>query len=98
MLAHFSFLIHFCAVRIKEGIFLGTAGVAPMKNQRRRRVRLGVEALENRLALSALTVSTNWAGYAVETNLNAPQAGSVSAVSGTWIVSAVTGRGAPCAS
>jgi hypothetical protein len=35
--------------------------------------------------------SSNWAGYAVETNLNAPILESVTVVSGTWIVPTVTG-------
>ncbi len=64
-----------------------------MKLRRRLGVRLLVEQLESRLALSTFTTSTNWSGYAVETNLNAPQAGAVSAVSGSWIVPAVAGRG-----
>jgi hypothetical protein len=39
------------------------------------------------------TTSSNWAGYAAETNLNNPQTGSVTAVSGSWVVPAVTGSG-----
>ena len=35
--------------------------------------------------------SSNWSGYAVATNLSNPQANSVSAVSGSWIVPTVTG-------
>ncbi len=38
-------------------------------------------------------VSSNWSGYAAETNLNNPKSGSVSAVSGTWTVPTVTGSG-----
>lgn len=64
-----------------------------MRFQRRPRFRLCVELLENRLAMSALTVSTNWAGYAVQTNLDYPQAGAVTAVSGSWTVPAARGRG-----
>lgn len=64
-----------------------------MRSPRRPHVRLRLEILENRIALSALTSSTNWAGYAVQTNLNAPQPGAISAVAGSWIVPAVTGRG-----
>jgi hypothetical protein len=30
--------------------------------------------------------STNWAGYAVQTNLSAPQSGAVSDVKGSWVV------------
>jgi hypothetical protein len=64
-----------------------------MRSPRRPHVRLHLEILENRLALSALTSSTNWAGYAVQTNLNAPQPGAISAAAGSWVVPAVTGRG-----
>ncbi len=39
------------------------------------------------------TTSSNWSGYAAETNLNQPQSGSVSAVTGSWNVPAVTGSG-----
>ena len=42
---------------------------------------------------SVSTTSTNWSGYAAETNLNAPASGSVSAVTGTWTVPTVTGSG-----
>ena len=35
--------------------------------------------------------STNWSGYAVETNLTTPQKGAVTDVKGTWIVPAVSG-------
>src|SRR5947209_2194209 len=51
------------------------------------RRRLKLEHLEDRLAPSAAT-STNWSGYAVQ----AP-AGSVTAVYGSWMVPAVTGKG-----
>ena len=37
------------------------------------------------------SVTTNWAGYAVATDLNSPQSGAVSDVSGTWVVPSVTG-------
>lgn len=69
-----------------------------MKLHRRVGVRLFVEQLESRLALSAFTTSTNWSGYAVETDLNAPQAGAVSAVRGSWTVPAVSGHGLAFAS
>ncbi|MGA2255267.1 MAG: G1 family glutamic endopeptidase [Thermoguttaceae bacterium] len=39
------------------------------------------------------TISANWAGYVAATDLNQPQSGSVSAVSGSWHVPAVTGTG-----
>jgi len=35
--------------------------------------------------------SSNWSGYAVETNFSQPQANSVSAVYGSWIVPTVSG-------
>jgi hypothetical protein len=37
--------------------------------------------------------STNWSGYAVETNLKTPENNAVSAVSGNWIVPTVTCSG-----
>jgi hypothetical protein len=40
---------------------------------------------------SLATTSTNWAGYAVQSNLNTPANGVVTAVSGSWTVPAVTG-------
>ena len=39
------------------------------------------------------TTSSNWSGYAAETNLNSPQADSVTAVYGSWKVPTVTGSG-----
>src|SRR5437660_833616 len=39
------------------------------------------------------TTSTNWSGYAAETNMFSPQGGAVSAVSANWTVPAVTGGG-----
>lgn len=63
-----------------------------MSIQRRSRVRLCLEVLENRVAMSTLTVSTNWSGYAVQTDLNAPQVGAVTAVSGSWVVPAAKGH------
>ena len=48
---------------------------------------LCLEELEGRLAPAAL-LSTNWSGYAVEAN-----AGSVTSVSASWVVPAVTGTG-----
>jgi hypothetical protein len=74
-----------------------------------RRSRLGVEQLENRIALSTApspsgvtgfaaerprfnTVnSTNWSGYAAETNLTTPASNVVTFVSGQWVVPTVTG-------
>jgi Peptidase A4 family len=35
--------------------------------------------------------STNWSGYAVETNLSQPKNGAVNDVKGSWVVPAVTG-------
>ncbi len=42
---------------------------------------------------SVATSSSNWSGYAAETNLASPASNAVSAVSGSWIVPAVTGKG-----
>lgn len=36
--------------------------------------------------------STNWSGYAVETDLNTPQSGVVTDVKGSWIVPAISGN------
>jgi hypothetical protein len=49
---------------------------------------LQLEEFETRLVPSNTTSSNNWAGYAVNST-----AGSVSAVSGSWTVPAVTGAG-----
>jgi hypothetical protein len=37
-----------------------------------------------------LTTSTNWSGYATETNLTTPQSGAITDVRGTWTVPSVT--------
>jgi hypothetical protein len=47
------------------------------------------DQLESRRLLS--TYSTNWSGYAAATNLSNPATGSVTAVSGSWVVPTVTG-------
>jgi len=63
---------------------------------KRPRLSLRVEELEGRLMLSAAPLtatSSNWSGYAVETNLNQPAAKAVTAVAGSWQVPAVTGAG-----
>jgi large repetitive protein len=39
------------------------------------------------------TTSTNWSGYAVETDLSDPATGAVTSVSGSWVVPAVSGTG-----
>jgi hypothetical protein len=41
-----------------------------------------------------LTTSTNWSGYATETNLASPQSGAISDVRGTWTVPSVVCGGA----
>jgi len=76
-----------------------------MRKQRSARIRLWVEELEPRVVLSVwpgialhqfesiATTSTNWSGYAAETNLNSPQSGAFTAVNGSWTVPAVTGAG-----
>jgi hypothetical protein len=69
----------------------------------RRKIRAGVrfylEQLEGRALLSSVhpiplwhtTDSTNWSGYAAETNLSAPASNAVTMVSGSWTVPKVTG-------
>ena len=79
-----------------------------MHTQRFGRRRLWVEELEPRVVPSAspslygivpspghsvATASTNWAGYAAQTNLDSPLANAVTAVSGSWNVPSVSGRG-----
>jgi Peptidase A4 family len=75
-----------------------------MRNRRFANRRLWVEELEPRVVLSitpsiaplfhsVATTSTNWSGYAAETNLNSPQAAAFTAVSGSWTVPTVTGSG-----
>src|SRR5271166_4368093 len=48
------------------------------------------DQLESRRLLSTV-YSTNWSGYGAATNLSAPATGSVTAVSGSWVVPTVTG-------
>jgi len=76
-------------------------GKASKKSQTpRMRIHPRLEELEQRALLSAThamatlsTTSTNWSGFAVETNLNSPQNNAVSAVSGSWTVPTATGSG-----
>jgi hypothetical protein len=70
------------------------------KRQTQPRVSLQLEELETRALLSSVqplpiyeTVpSTNWSGYAAETNLNSPASDAVTSVSGSWTVPTVSGR------
>jgi hypothetical protein len=70
------------------------------KRQTQPRVRVDLEQLEGRALLSSLqptpvwdtAYSTNWSGYAAETNLNSPASNAVTSVSGTWTVPTVTGK------
>jgi hypothetical protein len=48
------------------------------------------DQLESRRLLSTV-YSTNWSGYGAATNLSSPATGSVTAVSGSWVVPTVTG-------
>jgi hypothetical protein len=48
------------------------------------------DQLESRQLLSTV-YSTNWSGYGAATNLSTPATGSVTAVSGSWVVPTVTG-------
>jgi hypothetical protein len=70
-----------------------------------RKARLFVERLEDRVALSSVpnpagpaehavfnaATSTNWSGYAAETNISRPASNVVTFVSGQWVVPTVTG-------
>ncbi len=47
------------------------------------------DQLESRRLLSTV-YSTNWSGYGAATNLSSPAAGSVTSVSGSWVVPTVT--------
>jgi hypothetical protein len=70
------------------------------KRQTQPRVRVYLEELEGRALLSSVqplplsdtAYSTNWSGYAAETNLSAPAANAVTQVSGSWTVPKVTGK------
>jgi hypothetical protein len=70
------------------------------KRQAPLRVRVSLEELEGRALLSSVqplplwhtAYSTNWSGYAAETNLSAPASNAVTQVSGSWTVPTVTGR------
>jgi hypothetical protein len=63
-------------------------------------VYLRLEELETRALPSSVqpqaifdtVFSTNWSGYAAETNLSAPASNAVTKVSGSWIVPKVTGN------
>jgi hypothetical protein len=69
------------------------------KRRSRARVGLYLEKLEDRALLSSVqplpiwhtAYSTNWSGYAAETNLTTPASNAVTAVSGSWTVPTVTG-------
>ncbi len=70
------------------------------KRQAQTRVRVYLEALEGRALLSSVqpppvletAYSTNWSGYAAETNLTTPASSAVTQVSGSWKVPTVTGK------
>ncbi len=69
------------------------------KRQPQPLVRMYLEELDVRALLSAVSPlpvfhaaeSTNWSGYAAETNLSAAASNAVTAVSGSWTVPKVTG-------
>jgi hypothetical protein len=73
--------------------------LAARKRQTLSQVRVHLEELEGRALLSSVqplplwhTVnSTNWSGYAAETNLTTPASNVVTSVSGSWTVPKVTG-------
>ena len=64
------------------------------------RARVSLEELEGRALLSSVQAlplwhtaySTNWSGYAAETNLSTPASNAVTAVSGSWTVPTVKGK------
>ena len=73
---------------------------AVRKRQTQPRVRACIEQLEGRALLSSVqpmpllhtSYSTNWSGYAAETNLTTPASNAVTQVSGSWNVPKVTGK------
>jgi Peptidase A4 family len=73
--------------------------LALRKCQARSRLCMYLEELERRnlpssvqpLPLVDTAYSTNWSGYAAETNLNNPASNAVTEVSGAWTVPTVTG-------
>ncbi len=76
------------------------------KRQTQPRVRVYLEALEERALLSSVqplhvldtSYSTNWSGYAAETNLTSPASNAVTQVSGSWKVPTVSGKSTAYAS
>ncbi len=75
--------------------FFGRHLSASHEPKKKRSLGLCFEVLESRALLSGTaplpTTDNNWAGYAAQTDLNAPQSGAVSAVGGSWVVPTVTG-------
>jgi hypothetical protein len=73
---------------------------AVRKRRTQPRVRVHLEELEGRALLSSVqplpvwdtAYSTNWSGYAAETNLTTPASNAVTQVSGSWTVPTVTGK------
>jgi len=51
---------------------------------------LGLKPLAHHAHSSLSTTSSNWSGYAAETNFSSPAANAVKAVSGSWTVPSVT--------
>jgi Peptidase A4 family len=75
------------------------SGSAIRKRQTPPRVTLHLEELECRALPSSVqpavfetAFSTNWSGYAAETNLTTPASNAVTMVSGSWTVPTVTGK------
>jgi hypothetical protein len=74
--------------------------LAASKSPKQSHVCLRLEELETRalpssvqpLATFDTAFSTNWSGYAAETNLSSPASNAVTKVSGSWTVPTVTGR------
>jgi len=74
--------------------------IAASKGPKQSHVSLRLEELETRalpssvqpLATFDTAFSTNWSGYAAETNLSSPASNAVTQVSGSWTVPTVTGK------
>jgi len=74
--------------------------IAASKGSKQSHVCLHLEELETRalpssvqpLATFDTAFSTNWSGYAAETNLSSPASNAVTQVSGSWTVPTVTGK------
>ena len=69
------------------GLTIGPIDLAPTQRTQGGALKPGATSTLE----SATSTSPNWSGYVAESNLSAPQAGSVTAVSGSWVVPKVSG-------